>query len=86
MTSLPPESGTVKNPALRLGREAGSRHDLRQMPGDRRVKRDSGKIRGMSACLNILPEIRSIFRWRGETRDAGASGYLDWVSNETGSA
>lgn len=40
----------------------------------------------MAACANILPDIRSIYRWRGETRDAGASGYLDWVANETGSA
>lgn len=48
--------------------------------------RFSGKIRGMAACANILPDIRSIYRWRGETRDAGASGYLDWVANETGSA
>jgi hypothetical protein len=56
------------------------------MPGDRRVKRDSGKIRGMSACVNILLEIRSIYRRRDETLGAGASGHLDWVSNETGSA
>jgi hypothetical protein len=85
MTLLLPESGTVKNPALRLGREAGTRHDLRQMPGDRRIRRDSGKIRGMSACVNILPEFRSIYGWRGQTRDAGASDYVDWVLNETGS-
>jgi hypothetical protein len=86
MTLLLPESGTVKNPALRLGGEAGMRHDLRQMPGDRRIQCDSGKIRGMPARVNILPEIRSIYRWRGGTRAAGASGCLDWVSNETGSA
>jgi uncharacterized protein involved in tolerance to divalent cations len=45
--------------------------------------------------VNILPEIRSIYRWQGETRDeaetlliaktTGASDYLDWVLNETGS-
>jgi len=79
---------------------------------------------GLAACVNILPEIRSIYRWQGETRDdaetlliakttgraygrlenwlrehhpyevpevlalpvqAGASDYLDWVLNETGS-
>lgn len=27
--------------------------------------------RGLAACVNILPEIRSIYRWQGETRDEG---------------
>lgn len=24
---------------------------------------------GLAACVNIVPEIRSIYRWQGETRD-----------------
>ena len=25
--------------------------------------------RGLAACVNILPQIRSIYRWNGETQD-----------------
>ena len=41
------------------------------------------------ACVNILPEIRSIYRRQGETRDEAETllmaNYLDCVLNETGS-
>ncbi len=27
--------------------------------------------RGLAACVNVLPEIRSIYRWRGKVHDDG---------------